>query len=347
MKLIAGLLAASALCAAQQFTAVRNVEHGITVIHLKDAARAMEADIVPAFGNRAIALRIHGKDIVYFPHQIQDFLAKPNLDAVPFLAPWANRLDSTSYWANGKQYRLNPDLKNYQTDNNGLPIHGLLSASSLWEVTEVEADATSAHVTSRLPFWKYPDLMEQWPFAQEYEMTYRLAGGALEVQTSIINRGAEPIPVAIGFHPYYRIPDKPRDEWTAHLAVRKTVEMNDKLVPTGEENPVNLPDPLPLKGRNLDNGFTDLVRDDQGRAHFSIDSGVEKIEILFGPKYTVAILWEPPARHGPQNEFFCIEPMTGVTDAINLAHDGKYQGLQSVAPGATWTESFWIRPTGF
>jgi len=28
---------------------------------------------------------------------------------------------------------------------------------------------------------------------------------------------------------------------------------------------------------------------------------------------------------------------------INLHHAGKYPDLQTVAPGAKWTESFWVR----
>jgi aldose 1-epimerase len=39
--------------------------------------------------------------------------------------------------------------------------------------------------------------------------------------------------------------------------------------------------------------------------------------------------------------------MTAITDGINLAHDGKYSELQTVAPGATWQESFWVRFSGF
>jgi hypothetical protein len=35
--------------------------------------------------------------------------------------------------------------------------------------------------------------------------------------------------------------------------------------------------------------------------------------------------------------------MTGITNAVNLHHEGKYPDLQTVAPGAKWTESFWIR----
>ncbi len=35
--------------------------------------------------------------------------------------------------------------------------------------------------------------------------------------------------------------------------------------------------------------------------------------------------------------------MAGITNAINMAHKGTYKELQSMAPGATWQESFWIR----
>jgi aldose 1-epimerase len=32
---------------------------------------------------------------------------------------------------------------------------------------------------------------------------------------------------------------------------------------------------------------------------------------------------------------------------LNLAQAGKYKELQYVQPGATWQESFWIKPSGF
>jgi len=45
-------------------------------------------------------------------------------------------------------------------------------------------------------------------------------------------------------------------------------------------------------------------------------------------------------------DFICFEPMTGITNAVNLYQQGKYPELQTVAPGASWTESFWIRASG-
>jgi aldose 1-epimerase len=226
------------------------------------------------------------------------------------------------------------------------PIHGLIRDSSLWQVTDVGTDKNSAHVTSKLEFWKYPELMKQWPFAHEYEMTYRLADGELEVRTTVTNLSAEPMPISIGFHPYYRIPDVPRDEWLGHIPARRHVVTDSRLIPTGEFKPMDLPNPFPLKGRTLDDGFIDLERDAQQRAHFFIQSGGKRVEAIFGPKYQAAVVWEPNNADGSPREFICFEPMAGVTNAINLNHAGKYPELQTVPPGGKWTESFWIRTSG-
>jgi aldose 1-epimerase len=39
--------------------------------------------------------------------------------------------------------------------------------------------------------------------------------------------------------------------------------------------------------------------------------------------------------------------MAAPTNALNMAQKGLYKELQSIAPGGTWRESFWIRPSGF
>jgi aldose 1-epimerase len=316
---------------------------GVPVIRLTDSKRGIEVSILPSIGNIAYEMKVHGQNILFFPDvKLSDFQKRPMQTAIPFLAPWANRMDDTGFWANGKKYNFDEAMGNFRKDNHGLPIHGLLSGLTKWDVTRVVADKASAFVTSRFEFWKHPDLMAQWPFAHEYEMTYKLADGALEVRTTVVNLSTESMPVAIGFHPYYRIPDIPRDNWILRMPARTAVIADDRRIPTGEFKPVELPNPLPLKNRTLDDGFTDLERDKKGLALFSIESEGKQIELLFGPKFPVAVVWEPAAM-----QFICIEPMAGVTNAINLHHAGKYPALQTIAAGGKWTESFWIRPKGF
>ena len=47
--------------------------------------------------------------------------------------------------------------------------------------------------------------MKQWPFAHTIDVTYRLQDGTLEVLTKVTNHAIEPMPVSLGWHPYYQL----------------------------------------------------------------------------------------------------------------------------------------------
>jgi aldose 1-epimerase len=344
MKRIVPLFALSVTMAAQNYTSVQTSDHGIPVVHLADAAKGVEVSIAPSVGNEVYEMKVHGKNILHFPYaDVSEFQSRPALSGIPFLAPWGNRLDQQAFWANGKKYAFDMALGNVR---GALPIHGLLSSSPYWRVTEVKADRQSARVTSKLEFWKHPDLMAQWPFAQEYEMTHILADGELEVRITVTNLSAEPMPLAIGFHPYFRIPDVPRNDWVGRIPAGRRVVTDTRLIPTGQYRPMDIPDPFLLENRTLDDGFVDLIREPDGRARFYVASSGKMIEVLFGPKWQAAVVWEPNDGKGQPQEFICFEPMAGITDAVNLNHDGKYPELQSVPSGGSWTESFWVRTSG-
>jgi aldose 1-epimerase len=332
-----------AISPAQNYTAERMVVDGVEVIRLADVARDTRVSIVPSIGNLAYEMTVKGKNVFWTPFaSLAEFKAKPVQAGNPFLAPWANRLDQDAFYANGKKYLLNPDLKNWRRDGNQKPIHGLLVFSSAWQATRVQADKTSAEATSRLEFWRHPDLMAQFPFAHTIQMTYRLREGVLEVETVLENHSTQPMPVSIGYHPYFQVHDAPRDQWTVHLAARDHVVLSSMLIPTGERKPVTLPDPVPLAVTQLDDVFTNLIRDSSGRAEFWVQGKDQKVSVIYGPKYQVAVVFAPKGRG-----FICFEPMAAITNALNLAHAGLYPELQSIPPGGAWRESFWIRPSGF
>ncbi len=331
-----------AMSNAQNYQAGKAVVDGIEVVRLTEAARQTEVSIVPSIGNQAYEMKVRGQNILWVPFStLSEWKAKPAMGGNPFLAPWANRLDQDAFYANGKKYVFNGELKNFRRDGNGKPIHGLLVYSPAWEVRELKADGRAAWVTSRLEFWRHPDLMEQFPFAHSYEMTYRLRAGELEVETVIENHAREALPVSIGYHPYFQVTDAPRDQWKVHVAARQQVMLSPQLVPTGERRPVTLPDPVSLEGTQLDDVFTSLVRDASGRAEFSVQGVKQRVSVIYGPKYQVAVVYAPKGRG-----FICFEPMAAITNALNLAHAGVYKELQSIPPGGTWRESFWIRPSG-
>jgi aldose 1-epimerase len=153
------------------YTAEQAIEHDIPIVHLRDSAHAIALSIVPSLGNRAIRMLVKGQNILYVPFDDPLRLkAENHTNGIPFLAPWANRMPD-GFWANGKKYAFNSGLDSIRLDQNGIPIHGMLTASPFWDVVDCAADEMSAHVTSRFEFWKHPDLMANWPFAHEYELT--------------------------------------------------------------------------------------------------------------------------------------------------------------------------------
>jgi aldose 1-epimerase len=320
------------------YTAERRTVDGIPVVTLRDLDHRAEVSIVPSVGNVAYEFKVNNKNAYYFPYaKLSDFQAKPGLCANPLLAPWANRLEKLGYTFDGKSYVVNPDLKNIRTDNHGLPIHGLISFSPLWQVVDVAADGNGAHVTSRLEFWRYPSLMAQFPFAHTLEMTYRLSHASLQVETAIRNQSLERMPISIGYHPYFNLHDAPRDQWTVHLGARKHLILSDKLLATGETKSMDLPDQFTLAGRVIDDGFYDLIRDSDGHAHFSVQGKAERSDVTYGPKYTDNVTYAPAGK-----EFICFEPMAAMTNALNSGH-----ALQSLPAGEEWRESYWVQVTGF
>lgn len=143
------------------------------VVQLRDVRTGMAVSLAPGIGNIGIALTVNGSEAVWWPHaSLDEFVARPGLGGIPFLGPWANRLDEQAFYANGRRYAFDMALGNVRGE---IPIHGFLRTAR-WHLVEAAADETSAWATSRLDFYRQPASMSQFPFAHTIEMTYRLRG---------------------------------------------------------------------------------------------------------------------------------------------------------------------------
>jgi aldose 1-epimerase len=312
------------------------------IVQLADTATDTRVSIAPSIGNIAFRMIVKGHDVLRWPHaDMAAFRANPNMTGIPFMGPWINRLDEQAFHANGKRYAFDMTLGNVR---GTIPIHGFLTGTSEWGVVSVDAGRNSASVTSRLEFFRQPSWMKQWPFAHTIDMTYRLSEGTLEVETAMANMSAEPMPVSVGFHPYFQLTDSLRDDWTISVGARTHLKLTPTKLPTGETEPIGAPytGGVPLRDHDIDDGFSDLVRDGQGRATMSVMGKAQRLDVRFGPNYRAAVVWSLRP-----HSFICFEPMAAITNALNLAQKGIYKELQHVAPGGTWRESFWITPGGF
>ena len=77
---------------------------------------------------------------------------KGGLTGIPFIGPWANRLDEQAFYANGKQYAFDMEFGNVR---GAIPIHGFLThAQSPVAGGGGEGRRSAAWVTSRLEFYE-------------------------------------------------------------------------------------------------------------------------------------------------------------------------------------------------
>jgi aldose 1-epimerase len=318
-------------------------EEGARTVILRDAAQDVEVQIVPQFGNLATAMTVHGKAALWTPFRsAAEWAGHPAMGGVPFLWPWANRIDGLSYWINGRKYTLNPELGNLSPGPRATPIHGLLLYAKQWRMTRAAATEHGAEAESSFEFWREPEMMAQFPFAHTVTMIHRLREGALEVETRVENLSSEPLPVSLGFHPYFQVNDAPRDEWKVRLPAREKFLLNERLIPTGEKRPNPYANPQPLRGVALDDVFGGLERDADGWARFRLEGAKESVTVEYGEAYPVAVVYAPPGRG-----FVCFEPMSAPTNAFNAAHDGWFKQLPVVAPGGVWKGVFRVVAGGF
>jgi aldose 1-epimerase len=277
------------------------------VVQLRDANTDMVVSVLKPVNN-AYEIVIKGHNVTRMAlKSVDDMRARPGLNGVPFLAPFANRLDQDAFFANNKKYNFDMELGNVR---GAIPIHGYLTGTNAWKVVAVKADASGAWITSKLDFYKYPDYMKQFPFAHTITMTYKLAGGALEVHTRLDNLSTEPMPVAIGFHPYFALTDSVRADWTLNAPAKTHWLLTDAKVPSGQTEPAEKffggdAHNVPLSRfatQGIDDEFSDLERDAKGNGTVSFHGPHQSIALTMGPKFKGLVLFStvpnPPGAQG-------------------------------------------------
>jgi galactose mutarotase-like enzyme len=245
---------------------------------------------------------------------------------IPLLHPWANRLDGLVYSAGGRTVELEPGVMPLRLDDNGLPIHGLATASPYWEVTAHEAGDAGARLAARLDWEAQDQLMAGFPFAHVLEVEVRLSGRTLAIETTLrAAGGGGPVPVCFGYHPYVTLPGVDRGEWDVDLPLRRRARLDARGIPTGKTGPFSEP-PGPLGERTYDDLFVELAHPPE----FRLRGGGRGLEVRFEQGYPVAQVYAPKGE-----DYICFEPMTSPTNALVTG-----DRLRFVAPGELYVARF-------
>lgn len=294
---------------------------------LRDDVNGLQAAWVPTAGMLGASLRHNGCELLWQGDGVEAYARERAFMGIPFLHPWANRLAGFTYRAGGHEVVLHPSSPLLLRDQNGLPIHGVLTASQRWSVREFGAHEEGARLVAALNFDR-PDLLATFPFPHEVEIEVQLGGVALHVTTTVTATGAEAVPVAFGFHPYLCIPTVPRARWKVSFPVSRRLELDEQLIPTGATQRVS-----PITGeigdRTWDDGFDQI----ETGSRFELSADGRTIVFEYTDGYPVAQIFAPP-----EQEYVCVEPMTAPTNS--LASEDSALGW--VAPGQSRSATFKI-----
>jgi galactose mutarotase-like enzyme len=302
---------------------------GLTAAVLDDEEAGLRATWAIGAGMLGASLMYRGDELLWQGAGVRGYVRERKFMGIPFLHPWANRLDGFSYHLHGHDVRLNRSSPLLKLDEHGLPIHGLLNASPDWSIAELEADADAARLTGAFEF-AAPELLELFPFPHRVEMTVTVSSGAVQVTTTVVPTTDEPVPVAFGFHPYLQIPGVPRAEWEVAFPVRRRLLLDARQIPTGATEDV---EPLtgPIGSRTWDDGFDRI----EPPRRFEIRGGERTIALEYAEGYPNAQVFAPPGQ-----EYICVEPMMVPANALRASE----AALRWATPAQPVSAAFRIQP---
>jgi len=165
-----------------------------------------------------------------------------------------------------------------------------------------------------------------WPWAYRAIQRFTLTPSSLTVELAVSNRSATPMPAGLGWHPYF--PRTPRTTITA--PVRAVWLTDEEMMPTDLVAPSPAADMergVIAEAVTLDNCFVGWSR----IATVEWPELGARLIMRADPPLDCLVVYTPARR-----SFFCVEPVSHVTDAVNLAAAGRSDtGLLVLEPGGT------------
>ena len=289
----------------------------------------LRATFATQVGMVGCSLEHEGTELLGHRGGLARYEAQGSTMGIPFLHPWANRLSAYQYEVAGRRVHLDRDSPLIHLDPKGLPIHGVLAACPHWRIARADAEEHHALLSATLDYGAHAELLEAFPFPHELRMDVHLTASSLRITTTLTATGDTPVPVSFGFHPYLQLPDVPRADWHVELPVRTRFVLDERSIPTGATEPVEVA-PGPLGDRTFDDGYCDLT----DPRTFVLAGGGRRVELEFLAGYDFAQVYAPP-----DQDVICFEPMTAATNALVAGGPG----LTLVQPGKRYEAAFEVR----
>ena len=187
-------------------------------VTLRDPSSSLSATYVPVAGMICTSLADDGVEFLGQRRGLDAYVTNGKTMGIPVLYPWANRLSANNYGIDGAVVTLTVGSGGVRGDEHGSPIHGVLAAYPGWLVT-ARSDNT---LTAVLDYGGRPRLLASFPFPHVLTQEIALAYRTLTIATTVLPTTAASVPLCFGYHPYFQIPDVPRERRVRGLERRET-----------------------------------------------------------------------------------------------------------------------------
>jgi galactose mutarotase-like enzyme len=296
-------------------------------ISIADPDTGFEATFVPGAGMIGNSLRHEGEELLFQGEGLEAYRSHGSTFALPLLHPWANRLRAWDFRLGARQIVIDPESPITHRDSmTGTAIHGLLTASTHWTVTDADRNTLSAE----LDFGRVREYMAAFPIPHVVRYTASIVGTTMTIAFGVRATGEVDVPISFGFHPYLTLPGSDRRSWHVEIPVSKQALTDERMLPTGAT--VDIAEGEldgPLGDRTFDTSYP-VLRGDQ--PEFVIADDRRRLTLKHLAGYPVTQVYAPEA-----SQFICYEPMTAPVDAL-ISGDG----LRWAKPGQDFEAVFTI-----
>ncbi|HEY4344535.1 MAG TPA: aldose 1-epimerase [Parvibaculum sp.] len=280
------------------------------VMHLHLENGDLSADVCPLAGGSLGRFEAKGQPML---RRAADLGATDPLDMACYpLIPFSSRIANSRFRFGGRDVTLMPDIL---SDPHAL--HGL-GWRRPWDVIEATDTQAVIGFTHDGP----PHGEKGWPWAFEARQSFMLGEKALTVAISIENKAETAMPAGLGLHPFFS------GRTTAKLTgdLPHIWEANADCLPTHRTDvtpPRNFARGRRIAPMTLDHCFTG------GKGPLDIEWEDRRLALRMERSETGHTVIYTPQEH----DFFCVEPVSHMPNAVNRPEPAEFTGLRSLAPG--------------
>lgn len=304
------------------------IEESFEIIELSN--QFINAKIVVQQGFNLFSLVYKNIETIYFDKTLTENFQDRKLAGIPFMHPWANRLDSDKIF--NRSFTMNDKLNDVlYRDGNNLPLHGLILKSDKWQIIEMSTTDLKASCTAKLAF-NETHLLDLFPFEHNIFITLELESEKLFYKVEIENLSSNEMPICFGFHPYFNI--KHSENNILIVPDAEVALVDEKLIPTNKYDEKEAlfsfkENQIPIKNQNIDHAFLHQNQNE----NYQLKTDNYLVTFNLDENYTVVQIYHP---NNEQKPYICIEPMTALANALNT---GNYN---TIAPNSKFNAVFSI-----